>query len=482
MILSPEREVNARFGNPRNVEDLARRLSAPHTAGYSRRTQPPGHVPLLLVEPKGKSVTDRQMSGVSLPTAPTDDLGFPLSHEPYQPHQPQQHAWGDQWASYQGYGESGVPVSGTGEQWSGEYHHVPAQPDYGTYDSYATGQQQYEPYPGQTAQPAQAYDAYGYAAQAEAGTAPAGPEPEVAFEATAAMPAAEFSGQVETDCDTSQFARVETAEEPAPEADSGGQPSAASPRARSRSRRKNAPRARSAFLSVAAPSLCVLGVTAVATAATVTESNSGSGSEGDPAPVAAPDPGSVQYAAANAELDTQLAGLSAAASDYGERAGQTQGEIDLERQREAEREAEEREAARQEALRPKFFVPVEQRGLSAYFGDSGVNWMSTHTGIDFPVAYGTPVMAATDGYVSTQWHPSYGNLTIVTAEDGTQTWYAHLSSSVYTSGYVQAGTVIAYSGNSGNSTGPHLHFEVRPGGGSAVDPLAWLREHGLEPT
>ncbi|WP_059012985.1 M23 family metallopeptidase [Streptomyces specialis] len=107
--------------------------------------------------------------------------------------------------------------------------------------------------------------------------------------------------------------------------------------------------------------------------------------------------------------------------------------------------------------------------------------MSTHTGIDFPVSYGTPVRAATDGTITTQWHPSYGNMVILTAPDGTETWYAHLDSTAYTSGSVQAGTVIAYSGNSGTSTGPHLHFEVRPAGGSPVDPLEWLRAQGLEP-
>ncbi|MEV1008069.1 M23 family metallopeptidase [Streptomyces sp. NPDC049881] len=252
-------------------------------------------------------------------------------------------------------------------------------------------------------------------------------------------------------------------------------------RSGSRGRRRSSvrPRARSAFLTVAAPSLCVLGVTAVATAATVNETT---GTTDDRAPVAAPDPAEAEPIEANAQFDTQLVSLSAAADDLAERASRTQGRMDLEVQQEREAEEAAEEAARVEAARQKFFIPVAQHGLSAYYGQAGVNWMSQHTGIDFPVSYGSPVMAATDGTISTQWHPSYGNLVVLTAADGTETWYAHLDSSVYQSGWVQAGTVIAYSGNSGNSTGPHLHFEVRPGGGSAIDPLSWLRGHGLEPT
>jgi murein DD-endopeptidase MepM/ murein hydrolase activator NlpD len=126
-------------------------------------------------------------------------------------------------------------------------------------------------------------------------------------------------------------------------------------------------------------------------------------------------------------------------------------------------------------------LPVTEKGLSAYFGQAGVNWMSVHTGIDFPVSYGTPVMAATDGTVRTQWNSSYGNMAIVTSPDGTETWYCHLSSTKIRSGSVKAGEVIAYSGNSGNSTGPHLHFEVRPAGGAAIDPLQWLLAKGLDP-
>ncbi|TNM29185.1 M23 family metallopeptidase [Streptomyces sedi] len=245
-----------------------------------------------------------------------------------------------------------------------------------------------------------------------------------------------------------------------------------------RGRRRCPKSRRSALLSVAAPSLAVLGVTAAATAATVTNSSD----PGEPPPVAAPDPSEVEEIAANEQFDTQLQSLTRAADDYADRASRTQGRMDLAAQIEAEEQAAEEEAARVEAARQKFFLPVEQRGLSAYYGQAGVNWMSTHTGIDFPVGFGTPVLAATDGVITTQSHPSYGNMMILTAPDGTETWYAHLQSTVFYSGSVQAGTVIAYSGSSGTSTGPHLHFEVRPGGGSPIDPLTWLRNQGLEPT
>ncbi|UED88384.1 peptidoglycan DD-metalloendopeptidase family protein [Streptomyces profundus] len=263
---------------------------------------------------------------------------------------------------------------------------------------------------------------------------------------------------------------------PEPERPARGGAAGAKPAGRGR-RRSPRPR-RSALLSVAAPSLAVLGVTAAATAATVSNSQDST----EPPPVAAPDPAEVEQINANEQFDTQLQGLSAAAGDYAERASRTQGRMDLEAQQAAEEQAAVEEAARQEELRPKFFLPVERRGLSSYFGQAGVNWMSTHTGIDFPVSYGTPVMAATDGEVRTQWNYSYGNMIILTAADGTETWYAHLDSTAYQSGWVQAGTVIGYSGNSGKSTGPHLHFEVRPWGGSPIDPLAWLRLQGLEPT
>jgi len=244
----------------------------------------------------------------------------------------------------------------------------------------------------------------------------------------------------------------------------------------SRSRRR-APAKRSALLTIAVPSACVMGVAGIAAASV------GTFSESKDTATTASDAHAVKPSSANNKLDSQLQSLSAGADDFADRASRTQERIDLKDQQAADKKKAAEEAARKERLRPKFVLPVTQKGLSAYFGQAGVNWMSVHTGIDFPVSYGTTVMAATDGTVRTQWNSAYGNMLILTAKDGTETWYCHLSSYRVSSGTeVKAGTPIAYSGNSGNSTGPHLHFEVRPGGGAAIDPLPWLRSHGLDPT
>ncbi|MFJ4780372.1 M23 family metallopeptidase [Streptomyces sp. NPDC088762] len=244
--------------------------------------------------------------------------------------------------------------------------------------------------------------------------------------------------------------------------------------------RRRTPAKRSALLTVAVPSACVMGVAGVAAASVGGLTGTDKPAE-DTTTMAAPDPASVKPVAANTKLDTQLAALSADAGDFADRASRTQERIDLRQRQDEEKKKKAEEEAAKEAARPKFAIPVAQHGLSASFGQAGGMWMSVHTGIDFPVGYGTPVMAATDGTVRTQWNSAYGNMAIVTAPDGTETWYCHLSSTKIRSGKVKAGDVIAYSGNSGNSTGPHLHFEVRPGGGSAIDPLAWLRSHGLDP-
>ncbi|MXM69044.1 peptidoglycan DD-metalloendopeptidase family protein [Streptomyces sp. HUCO-GS316] len=248
-------------------------------------------------------------------------------------------------------------------------------------------------------------------------------------------------------------------------------------RAAARSRRRPPPK-RSALLTVAVPSVCVMGVAGIAAASVGTLTGDGKDTS-----TTASDATAVKPSAANNKLDSQLESLSAGADDFADRASRTQERIDFKAEQLAEKKRAAAEAARKERLRPKYALPVATRGLSAYYGQAGINWMSVHTGIDFPVSYGTTVMAATDGTVRTEWNSAYGNMMIVTAKDGTETWYCHLSTYRVVSGTtVKAGDPIAYSGNSGNSTGPHLHFEVRPGGGSAIDPLPWLRSHGLEPT
>ncbi|MGW6536080.1 M23 family metallopeptidase [Streptomyces sp. NPDC055051] len=251
----------------------------------------------------------------------------------------------------------------------------------------------------------------------------------------------------------------------------------------SRARRRT-PAKRSALLTVAVPSACVMGVAGIAAASVsgLTGGDTEGPQQKSTTALAAADPAAVKQVPANTALDTQLSALDADVRDFGDRASRTQERIDLKARQAAEKKKREEEAARKEAMRPKYMLPVKLHQLSARFGQSGVNWMSVHTGIDFPVQYGTPVMAATDGTVRTQWNPAYGNMAIVTGANGTETWYCHLSSTKIRWGQVKAGDVIAYSGNSGNSTGPHLHFEVRPGGGSAIDPVAWFLSKGLDPT
>jgi murein DD-endopeptidase MepM/ murein hydrolase activator NlpD len=105
----------------------------------------------------------------------------------------------------------------------------------------------------------------------------------------------------------------------------------------------------------------------------------------------------------------------------------------------------------------------------------GSRWGRMHEGIDIAVGEGTPVRAAAAGTVIyAGWMSGYGNLVVIDHGNGLSTAYAHNSSLAVSVGQsVAAGEVVSYSGNTGNSTGPHVHFEVRVNG-SAVDPLGYL--------
>lgn len=128
----------------------------------------------------------------------------------------------------------------------------------------------------------------------------------------------------------------------------------------------------------------------------------------------------------------------------------------------------------------QWYLPLRSFRLSAYFGADGSMWSSRHTGLDFAAPLGSPVRAIGDGeIIEAGYDGSYGNKIVVRHPDGTETWYCHLSGYERRSGYIAAGTTIGYVGSTGNSSGPHLHLEVRPGGGDPIDPLSWLRQLGL---
>lgn len=148
---------------------------------------------------------------------------------------------------------------------------------------------------------------------------------------------------------------------------------------------------------------------------------------------------------------------------------------------EQRREARERAAReRAERMMKRWVLPILDFDLSARFGESSSLWSSTHTGQDFSADYGTPVQSVSTGEVIfAGWDGSYGYKIAIRHWDGTETWYCHLSEIIRSSGTVSPGEIIGRVGDTGNSTGPHLHFEVHPYGGDPIDPLWWLSERGL---
>ncbi|MFF9482705.1 M23 family metallopeptidase [Streptomyces sp. NPDC014733] len=149
----------------------------------------------------------------------------------------------------------------------------------------------------------------------------------------------------------------------------------------------------------------------------------------------------------------------------------------------AKREAEARakaEAARLAELAKSYLLPVTSYTLTAGFGQAGDRWAADHTGQDFAAPTGTPVKAVHSGTITQAgWAGAYGYRIVLTLDDGTELWFCHLSSMVKTGGKVSTGEVIGRVGATGNVTGPHLHLEVRPGGGGPIDPMPWLRARGL---
>lgn len=113
--------------------------------------------------------------------------------------------------------------------------------------------------------------------------------------------------------------------------------------------------------------------------------------------------------------------------------------------------------------------------ISSRYGVSSRIRVSTHTGLDIATATGTPIKVVADGTVTlAQYTGSYGYLVKVDHGNGIETWYGHTSKMYVKEGQeVKAGDVIALVGSTGNSTGPHLHFEIRING-EHVNPQKYL--------
>ena len=119
-------------------------------------------------------------------------------------------------------------------------------------------------------------------------------------------------------------------------------------------------------------------------------------------------------------------------------------------------------------------------GIGRLTSSYGRRWGRLHAGIDLASGIGSPIRAVTNATVlSAGWEGGYGRCVRLVHSDGTVTVYGHLSAITVNRGErVAAGERIGREGNTGQSTGPHLHFEVRING-TPVNPVSWLRKRGV---
>lgn len=145
--------------------------------------------------------------------------------------------------------------------------------------------------------------------------------------------------------------------------------------------------------------------------------------------------------------------------------------------REPETPAQATEAA-PEAKKADWVLPM-QAPISSCFGP---RWGTLHQGIDFAGDENTPIHAVGAGEVfAAGWvYSGYGISVVVDHGNGTFTHYAHMNKTAVSVGdHVNPDDVLGYEGSTGDSTGPHLHFEVHEGMWNQIDPAPWMRDHGV---
>ena len=136
-------------------------------------------------------------------------------------------------------------------------------------------------------------------------------------------------------------------------------------------------------------------------------------------------------------------------------------------------------AEKERRERHKWVKPIAGATFTSGYG---WRWGRMHNGNDFATPVGTPLVAMSSGTVTFVGQDGgYGNKIEIEYWDGTVSWYAHLNNfNVSVGQQVSPGDLVGTTGNTGSSTGPHLHLEIHPGGGAAVNPAPWLHEHGLQ--
>ena len=123
-------------------------------------------------------------------------------------------------------------------------------------------------------------------------------------------------------------------------------------------------------------------------------------------------------------------------------------------------------------------LPIKNGKITTGYHVAGKHWsVGYHTGVDFAIPVGTDVLAAADGVIANaNWGSAYGTQIVQALSDGTYVIYAHLSKSLVKPGEkVKKGQHIGESGNTGNSTGAHLHFERRNG-------IRWSKSADMDPS
>ena len=191
-----------------------------------------------------------------------------------------------------------------------------------------------------------------------------------------------------------------------------------------------------------------------------------------------------QLSASRAQRDADQATAAQAQAQAEQAAIAARAEAEARAAAEAARAAAEAEAARlaaEQAATADAVMPIDGARLTSPFGP---RWGTLHAGVDLAAPMRTPEYAAMDGVVIEAGPASgFGLAVYIQHENGDVSVYGHMDEILVSAGQiVQAGETIALVGNRGQSTGPHLHFEIRTGGasGQPVDPLAYLRQRGVD--